>query len=624
MSQTAECRSCRCCADEHHHDHHGTTRIPRGLRLALGAAALAGSLLLPNHIRPLGLIAAYLILGTNVMASALRNALKGDLFNEFSLMSIATLGAIAIGELAEGAAVMLFYEAGELLQDMTAERSRRAIEAAMDLRPKMAHLITPQGEADIPPDQVETGSTIIVRPGEMIPLDGQVTQGRASVDTSSLTGEGLPVDVAEGDPVQAGTMNLDGHLKIRVTRPFDQSAMARGLQLLAHQEGSRTRTERFISAFARRYTPAVMILAALISTVPPALGMGSFRQWAYRGLVFLVVSCPCALMISVPLAVLAGLGASARRGLLLKGGDALERLWQVRSAFLDKTGTLTKGTLRVLKVTPAPGVDPARLMNLAAAAEMGSNHPAARAIAAQGSHLSPEDTKELPGMGVEATVDGSSILVGNRRLMESRGVEAPEEALESGAVHVAENQRYLGSIQLGDQLREDAQTALDSLRRLGLKPLGVISGDRPHRVEELTGQLPLDIRLGDLLPADKVEVLKARPLSLFVGDGINDAAVMAASHVGIAVGGLGADVTVEASDGVLLSDRLSPVAEAVTVARMSRRVVGQNIAMALSVKAAVLILGTLGAANMWEAVFADVGVALLATLNSCRVLRSVR
>ena len=604
------------------------TLLRLGVGLLLWIAAMFAEL--PEGVRTFLYVAAYLAAGINVLRTVFGNLRQGRIFDEFFLMTLATGGAFAIGEFSEAVAVMLFYESGELVQDLAVAKSRRSILSLMDIRPDSAVLLEDGAERRVRAEDVRVGQTVLVKPGERIPLDGAVATGSSSLDTSSLTGESVPRDVAPGDDVLAGSVNLGGTLTVVVNRLFGESTLSKGLRLIEEARERKAPTERFITAFAKRYTPAVVAAAALLAVVPPLMGLGAFRDWGYRALIFLVVSCPCALVISVPLALFGGIGAASRRGVLVKGGNVLEALAKVRTVLFDKTGTLTRGVFRVTGVFPAGNMERDELLSIAGAAERGSNHPVARAVVAAAGTLPRlgEAIEELPGRGVRLAGGGRTILAGTARLLAEYGIASdPEAEGRPGAVvHVAEDGRYAGYIAVEDTLRSQSKRAVERLRSLGVATVGMLSGDRRENASRIAEDLGLDLWEGDLLPSDKLEHFqrireKTGGTTLFVGDGMNDAPLLAAADVGMAMGGLGADVAIEAADGVILNDDPLGAADVIEIARRTRTIVWQNIVFALGVKGAVLTLGAFGMASMWEAVFADVGVALLATLNAARVLR---
>ncbi|MDI9387897.1 MAG: heavy metal translocating P-type ATPase [Synergistota bacterium] len=618
----------------------GVPKEPSGLpmgdaaRLAIGGVLWLAAIFLPlgEEARISLYVCAYLVAGIKVLAAVARNLRGGSVFDEFFLMTAATLGAFALGDFSEAVAVMLFYESGELVQDLAVERSRKSIMALADIRPDTANILDGGVWRVASAASVVPGRIVLVKPGERVPLDGRVREGSSSLDTSSLTGESVPLDVSAGAEVLAGSVNLGGAITVDVTSRYGDTALSKGLRLIEEAREGKAPTERFITAFARWYTPAVVGFAVLLAIAPPLAGLGDFRTWVYRALVFLVVSCPCALVISIPLAVFGGIGAASRRGILVKGGDVLERLADVRAALFDKTGTLTRGVFRVTEVHPSAPFTARELIEIAAAAERGSNHPIARAVAnAAGPGEGPQGLiEELPGLGVRLLLDGVEILAGNASLLERYGasVESSWKDKPGAVVHVARGGAYAGFIVVEDTPREQANTTVNRLRELGVRFVGMLSGDRPENAEKLARELGLDLWRGGLMPADKLEHFRrikeeVGGTTIFVGDGMNDAPLLAASDAGFAMGGLGADAAIGAADVVLLDDDPSGAAEAIEIARRTRAVMRQNIAFALGVKGLVLAMGAFGAASMWEAVFADVGVALLATLNSARILSLV-
>jgi len=602
-------------------------------RLSAAAVLWLSAIFLPGDgaWRTLLYVSAYLTAGMNVLRSVFLNFRKGIVFDEFFLMAAATFGAFAIGEFAEAVAVMLFYESGELVQSIAVDRSRRSILSLMDIRPDSATLLENGTERRVKAMDVKMGQTVLIRPGERVPLDGIISAGTSSLDTSSLTGESVPRDAAEGDEVLAGSVNMGGTLSVEVSRPFGESTLSKGLRLIEEARERKAPTERFITSFAKWYTPVVVILAALLAVIPPLAGLGAFRDWGYRALVFLVVSCPCALVISVPLALFGGIGAASRRGLLLKGGSVLETMARTKAVLFDKTGTLTQGKFRVTGIFPADRFSREELLAIAGAAERGSNHPIAMAVASEaGAFDGPvEAVEELPGLGVRLFREGEDILAGNARLLERNGVNVDKgaEGKPGAVVHIARNGTYAGHIVVEDTLRHGSSQTVRRLRGLGVSTIGMLSGDRPENAAQAAEILGLDIWEGGLMPSEKLDHFQkiranAGGVTLFIGDGMNDAPLLAAADVGLAMGGLGADVAIEAADGVILSDDPLGVADGIEIARRTRSIVWQNIAFALGVKGLVLALGAFGMATMWEAVFADVGVAVLATLNAARILKT--
>ena len=574
---------------------------------------------------------AYCVLGGPTIKRTVSSIKAGEFFNESTLMTIATTGAIAIKEYPEAVAVMLFYEIGELLQEAAAGRSRRSIKSLMDVRPEFANRLESDGTITVvDPQLIMPEDTIVIRPGERIPLDGIVKEGLSFVDTAALTGESMPRRVEPGSTVLGGFVNQTGLLTVEVTADYNDSTVARILRLMEEAEERKAPTERFISRFARVYTPAVVIMAAMLALVPPLLFHASWRIWSYRALLFLVASCPCALVISVPLGFFAGLGAAARNGILIKGASFLEALNDIRTVALDKTGTLTEGVFSVNLLAPQPGTSAEELLRLAASAEQHSLHPIAESLRkAYGKPITEDvsDLSETAGEGVTCRIGGDEVAVGNLRLMSRLGVDVSDTTDDAAAtvVYVARNGQYVGHIVISDRLRSDASTAIEDLRQLGIKRLVMLTGDRISVATSIGERLGIDIVRAELLPHEKVaqlDQLKADTDGgvLFAGDGLNDAPVLARADIGVAMGGLGAEAALEAADVVLMSDEPSRLAQAISIARRTRVVVWQNIIVAFAVKVTVLLLGGLGMASLWEAVFADVGVALLAIINSSRIM----
>lgn len=590
----------------------------------------------PSAARLALYLAAYLLAGGRVLLRSARHILHGEIFDENFLMSVASIGALAIGQYPEGVAVMIFYEIGEFVQGRAVDRSRRSISALMDIRPEVAVRLEGDTPVKVDPAEIAVGERIAVCPGERVPLDGVVEQGAASLDTSALTGESLPRDVAPGDEILSGSVALDGRLVIRVTREFGQSAVSRILKLVQEAGARKAVAENFVTRFARWYTPIVVGLAAALAVVPPLVLPGmEFAKWIYRALVFLVVSCPCALVISVPLSFFAGLGGASRSGILVKGGNFLEALGRVDTVVFDKTGTLTKGVFKVTRVLPADGIDENELLETAALAESYSNHPIARSIR-QACGRQPDtsraaDVREIPGNGVEALVNGETVRAGGRRLLEQAGVACAAVPEEGTAVYVSRGGQYLGALIISDELRPDSSRAVEGLRAAGVRRLVMLTGDGEAAARRVADELGLDAAYAGLLPEQKVEKLEALARAqapghklAFVGDGINDAPVLARADVGVAMGGLGSDAAIEAADVVLMTDAPSRLTTGIRVARHTHHIVWENIGFALSVKGVLLVLGALGMASMWAAVFGDVGVAIIAVLNATRALHVPR
>ncbi|MFO7273309.1 MAG: heavy metal translocating P-type ATPase [Bacillota bacterium] len=585
-------------------------------------------------------IPAYLLVGRGVLAAAVRNLGRGQVFDENFLMTVATLGAFAIHELHEAVAVMLFYAVGEYFQNRAVAGSRRSIRALLAVRPDQATVRRGGELVRVRPEAVAVGEEIVVRPGERIPLDGEVIEGSTCVDTSALTGESAPRAAGVGDAVLAGTVNLQGLITVRVTRPFGESSIARVLRLVEEAASRKAPTERAITAFARWYTPAVVAIAALIALVPPLVLPGAtFADWLHRALVLLVISCPCALVLSVPLTYFGGIGAASRAGVLVKGGSYLDALAKLDTVVWDKTGTLTEGRFRVASVVAADGLAADDVLHLAAHAEVHSSHPIAAAV--REAYGRPVDAAavtecvEIPGHGVRARIDGRLVVAGSARLMQREGIALPAgEEAGSTVVHVAVDGAWVGRIAVADRAKPTAAAAVARLRALGVRRQVMLSGDDARVAEAVGRSLGLDEVRANLLPEDKVaavdEIDAARRRSgrrgtlAFVGDGINDAPVLARADVGVAMGALGTDAAIEAADVVIMDDDPAKLAAGFAIGRRTRQIVHQNIAFALGVKLLVMLLGALGLASMWAAVFADVGVALLAILNATRILREGR
>lgn len=603
--------------------------------LSVGAALFAAALLsgATGTLSLMLYLAAYVLIGGEVVLRALKNITKGKVFDENFLMSLATISAFAIGEYPEGVAVMLFYQIGELFQDAAVNRSRRSISALMDIRPDYANLQTVEGTRRVSPEEVVVDDIIVIRPGERIPLDGIVTGGTSALDTSALTGESLPRDVETGSEVLAGSINQSGLLTVRVTKVFGESTLSKILTLVQNASSKKAPTEAFISRFSRYYTPAVVFAAVALALIPPILIPGAvFADWLNRALVFLVVSCPCALVISIPLGFFGGIGGASRNGILIKGGSYLEALGRVETAVFDKTGTLTKG---VFKVSRIAADDPEKLLYYAAHAEHSSTHPIAvsilKAYKGEVNERLVSNLEEKAGFGISVTVDGKRVLAGNARLMENENI-AFKAAQEPGTVvYISIDNQFAGYIVISDELRPDSAAAIQALKKLGVKKTVMLTGDSRAAGEAAAKQLGLDAVYTGLLPHQKVEKLEeldkqktGKGTLIFVGDGINDAPVLARADVGIAMGGAGSDAAIEAADVVLMTDEPRRLPTAIRIARKTRRIVMQNIVFALGVKGVILILGAFGIATMWEAVFGDVGVALIAILNATRAMRPAK
>ncbi len=580
-------------------------------------------------------LAAYALAGINIYISAFKTIRRGDFFDENVLMVIATAGAIAIHALSEAVGVMIFFKAGEFLQNLAVARSRRSIRSLLASKPDRASVETPEGIRQLPPEHVQVGELILVRPGEKVPLDGQVTAGQSSVDTSALTGEPVPLNAKVGDSLMAGMINLSGSLKLRVIKPFNESSIAKVMELVENASARKAVTEKFITSFARWYTPAVVAAAATIAVLPPLLMVeADFKTWIYRALVLLVISCPCALVVSIPLGYFGGIGLASRRGILVKGSNFLDALSALKTVVFDKTGTLTRGKFEVQKVVSMNGVGEQELLEFAGLAEMHSNHPIARSIVAKlaqsGMKLDSAAVTEhvdLPGRGVRALIRGHEVLIGSDGLLHHRQVAHDVCELQGTVAHVVIDGTYAGHILIGDSLKPDAREALTQLQKIGIERIVMLTGDNRCAAESVANALGVDAFHAELLPEDKVRLVEEIKLSgnsggklAFVGDGINDAAVIARADVGIAMGALGADAAIETADVVLMTDSPLKMVDAVKIARQTRRIVWQNIVMALSIKLLFVVFGAMGMASMWEAVFADMGVSLAAVANSTRML----
>lgn len=588
----------------------------------------------------------YFLIGYDVLWKALRNILRGKVFDECFLMTIATVGALVLGflpggttENAEAVGVMLFYQVGEFFQSVAVGKSRRSIASLMELRPDVANLVTDDGETtQVNPAEVTVGSMILVRPGEKMPLDGEIVDGFSMVDTAALTGESLPREVAPGDAVVSGCVNMSGVLRIRTTRAFGESTATKILEIVENSSAVKAKSERFITRFAHYYTPIVVLAALALALIPPLFTGFDFVPWITRALTFLVVSCPCALVISVPMSFFGGIGGASRRGILVKGANYLEALASVDTVVLDKTGTLTKGSFSVVEIRPAMFTSTEEVLWIAAHAECYSTHPIAVSLRKRfGDAIDRErvsSVEELPGRGVRATFDGSEIrYVGNAALMRELGVDYPEFGADAigTVVYVATDRVCLGYITISDEPKEDAAEAIGALKRLGVRRTVMLTGDRRTVAEKVAERLSIDSVYAELLPADKVRVVEEllanvsdKATLAFVGDGINDAPVLARADVGIAMGAFGSDAAIEAADVVLMDDKPTRIAEAITIARKTVRIVRQNIVFAIGIKVLVMVLAAFGFASLWLAVFADVGVAVIAILNAMRAMRSYK
>lgn len=602
-------------------------------RILAGAVLLLAAVLIPagGILRLLLFLVPYLLAGGDVLWRAVRNILRGQVFDENFLMVVATIGAFCIGEYPEAVLVMVFYQVGEWFQGYAVGRSRASIAALMDIRPDHANVEAPGGLRQVDPEEVAVDDIIVVKAGERIPLDGTVLDGRTTVDTAALTGESMPRETGPGDSVISGCINIGGLLRVKVTKPYGESTVAKILDLVENSSSKKARAENFITRFARVYTPLVVMAAVLLAVLPPLLFQAAWSVWIQRALIFLVISCPCALVISIPLGFFGGIGGASRRGILIKGSNYLEALSRTEIVVFDKTGTLTKGTFTVTAVHPNV-LPEERLLELAALAESYSDHPISRSLR-EAYHgdidtARVSDVEEIPGHGVTARVDGRLVHAGNGKLMERIGIPYRDCHRTGTIVHVAVDGTYAGHVVIADEIKPDAAAAIAALKVQGVRKTVMLTGDQPAVGESVANALGIDEVHSGLLPADKVDHVEqllreknGRGTLAFVGDGINDAPVLSRADIGIAMGALGSDAAIEAADIVLMDDKPSKIADAIRISRKTRRIVQENIVFALGVKLLVLILGACGVATMWEAVFADVGVSVLAILNAMRALR---
>ena len=618
-----------------------TKKLKKRLKKILIGAGLFVVAILCNQFIPfvadtvIGLalfLAAYFVIGGDVIKKASLNIAKGQVFDENFLMLIATVGAFFVGEYHEAAAVMLFYQIGEWFQAYAVNNSRKSIKDLMNIRPDYANVLRDGEEAVVSPDDVAVDEVIVVKPGERIPLDGIVVKGSTTLDTMALTGESMPREAAVGELVISGCINLTGVLEVKVTKVFAESTVSKILDLVENATSKKAETENFITRFAKYYTPGVVIAATLVAFLPPLILQESFSVWLYRALSFLVISCPCALVISIPLSFFGGLGGASKAGILVKGSTYLEQLAKAEVVVMDKTGTLTKGNFAVQGVVTADDMTEDELVQLAALAECHSKHPISISIKdyygkeADASRLG--DVEEIAGFGVKAVIDGSIYYVGNDKLMQQQGIVVPEVTPVGTVVYVAKEANYLGYLLIADEIKEDAPECIRGLKKNGVKKIVMLTGDRKEAASHVAGKLEIDEYHAELLPADKVEEVEklfaAKNNSgklIFVGDGINDAPVLARADIGIAMGGLGSDAAIEAADIVIMTDEPSKIVKAMDIASKTLRIVHQNIALALGIKFAVLVLAAFGYASMWAAVFADVGVAFIAILNAMRAMK---
>ena len=603
-------------------------------RIIIGAAVLATAVLLNlnNEWLQIGLfIISYIIVGGDVVKRAVKNIFKGQVFDENFLMSIATIGAFFIGEYPEGVAVMLFYQVGELFQSYAVGKSRKSIASLMDIRPDYANVKKGDELVKVDPDEVQIGDIIVIKAGEKIPLDGKVIEGSSMIDTSALTGESVPREVEVGSDILSGCININGVITAEVTKEFGESTVSKILDLVENASSKKSNSEQFITKFARYYTPVVVIIAVFLAIIPPLVIDGAtFSDWIYRALAFLVVSCPCALVISIPLSFFGGIGGASKKGILVKGSNYLEALAETEIVVFDKTGTLTKGVFNVQEIHPE-GVSKEELLELTAYVESYSNHPISLSLKrAYGKEIDNgriSDVEEISGHGVIATVDGKKVMAGNIKLMKMMDIPYFKGELIGTAVHVAVNNKYIGYILIADEVKEDSAQAIKELKAANIKQTVMLTGDNKSVGSKVAKELGLDKVYAELLPADKVEKLeelfsqKSKKGKLaFVGDGINDAPVLARADIGIAMGGLGSDAAIEAADIVIMTDEPSKIATAMKISKKTLKIAHQNIVFAIGIKIIVLILSAFGITTMWAAIFADVGVTIIAVLNAFRAL----
>lgn len=579
---------------------------------------------------------SYIIIGGHVLTTAFKNILKGQIFDENFLMAVATIGAFAIGEYHEAVAVMFFYQVGELFQSMAVNKSRKSIASLMNIRPDYANLKIRNNITKVSPEEVKINDFIVVKPGEKVPLDGIITEGSSTFNTSALTGESLPVSKNRGEEVLSGSVNKTGLVTIKVTKLFSESTVSKILDLVENANSKKSKTENFITKFARYYTPTVVGIAVLMAIIPPlVLKETTFYEWLYKALVFLVLSCPCALVISIPLGFFGGIGGASRHGILIKGGNYLEALNNVETVVMDKTGTLTKGVFKVTQINPENNITKEELLQYAAYAESFSTHPIAESVIKeyQKNNLQIDKSliknyEEISGYGIKTEVNGKSVIAGNIKLMNLENIKTENNSQTGTVVYVAIDGKYAGNLLISDEIKEDSLRAIEDMKKIGVKKTVMLTGDSKAIGESIAEKLNIDKAYTELLPSDKVEKIeeifeerKSNGKILFVGDGINDAPVLARADIGVAMGGVGSDAAIEAADVVIMNDEPSKIVTAIKIAKKTRTVVWQNIALALGVKIITLILGVMGFATIWAAIFADVGVALIAILNAARVIR---
>lgn len=646
----SECTS-SCCTNSHEHEsnneeHHGHTHefkenngflgyAKDNLLLIIGTIVYIIALAYKSNDNLLSFIlfgASYLIIGGEVILNAIKNIIRGEIFDENFLMSIATIGAFFIGEYPEAVAVMLFYQIGEVFQGYAVNKSRKSISSLMNIRADHANVLRDDKEIRVSPEDVSIGEFIIVKPGERVPLDGTILEGTSFIDTSALTGESVPREVTTGNEILSGSINNNGVLKVKVDKEYGESTVARILELVENASNKKAPTEKFITKFAKVYTPIVVAIAVLVAIIPPIIIKdATFSEWIYKALSILVVSCPCALVVSIPLGFFSGIGAASKKGILVKGGNYLEALRDSEIVVFDKTGTLTKGIFEVTEINSI-NMSKEELLEITAMGESLSNHPIAMSIAnAYGKEVNKDeikDYKEISGHGIEVTIRENDVLLGNSKLMKSNNIDYNDIDSIGTIVHVAINGEYKGNIVISDEIKENVKEALTELKEVGIKKTIMLTGDNKNVADKVAMDIGIDEVYSELLPGDKVskieEILNKKTSKgkvLFVGDGINDAPVLARADIGVAMGGIGSDAAIEAADVVLMKDKIEEISEAIRVSRRTNMILWQNIIFSLGVKIIVMLLVILGLTNMWAAVFADVGVTLIAVLNSMRIIR---
>ena len=652
VNKAQQCNDKKCCSLEHdhehsHHNHSGDKDdehvhshelkeggiFKQNISLIIGIIGYVIAIILEDKgsISTILFLVSYIFAGGEILMIAFRNIIKGEVFDENFLMSVATIGALAIGEYPEAVAVMIFYQIGEVFQGYAVNRSRNSITSLMNIRADYANLITENGEKKVDPEEVKVEDIIMVKPGERVPLDGIVIEGNGSLDTSALTGESMPREININEEILSGSINLNSVIKVKVTKSFSESTISRILEMVENASSKKAPVEKFITKFCRYYTPIVVFSAVAVALIPPLLIKdAAFSTWVYRALSFLVVSCPCALVVSVPLGLFSGIGGASKKGILVKGGNYIEALKNVDTVVFDKTGTLTKGTFKVTEINPI-NISKEEVLKVAAIGESFSNHPIAKSIVSEyNKEINKEEVekyKELSGYGIKALIEGKETLLGNYKLMMENKIQCEEVDSIGTVVYIAIEGIYKGNIIIEDEMKKDSKEAIKQLRTLGIKKIVMLTGDNKKVADKVGKQLGIDEVYGGLLPIDKVSKVenliesKSNGKLIFVGDGINDAPVLARADIGVAMGGIGSDAAIEAADVVLMKDNPLSLIDAIKIGKKTSKILWQNIIFSLGIKIAVLILISIGVATMWEAVFADVGVTLIAVINSMRALK---